>query len=159
MSIPIPYAPAPQTVLGPDDIVHFARSDSLTVVRLGIDGVPRDTVAVPFEPLPVTEEDRERVLADYSERRPMPANKVPATKPAFDDLLVDDQGRYWFGRPTAHPDTTAWWVADPDAKRVATAKLSSGIDLRRVRSGFAYAITNTEEGAPAVVRYDVSIEQ
>ncbi|MFB6098946.1 MAG: 6-bladed beta-propeller [Salinibacter sp.] len=157
MYLPIPFEPSLHTAMGPEDRVHVARGDSLAVASYGLGGERRHEVSIPFEPIPVTDDDLERVLKDYSEKRPMPRDKIPATKPAFEHFLVDDEGRYWFGRPTAHPDTTEWWLAWPDQKRVATTRLSDDVNLLTVRDGFAYGRTNTEKGAPALVRYRIRV--
>ncbi len=157
MYLPIPFEPSLHTAMGPEDRVHVARGDSLAVASYGLGGERRDEVSIPFQSIPVTDDDVERVLKNYSEKRPMPRDKIPATKPAFEHFLVDDEGRYWFGRPTAHADTTAWWVADPDEKQVATTRLADDMELRAVRNGYAYGATSTEAGAPALTRYRIRI--
>lgn len=81
--------------------------------------------------------------------------EIPGSKPAFTQFLVDDDGRYWFGRPTTNPDSTAWWVAVPETKRVMTDTLSSDVRILTVQDGRAYGTTTTDAGAPAVVRYRV----
>ena len=156
--IPIPFMPSLHTALGPTNRVHVARGDSLAVVRYALDGEHRREVSIPFEPVTVTDADKDRVLKNYSDEHPMPRDKIPATKPAFTDLLVDDQGRYWFGRPTATPDSTDWWVAWPDKQRVVTTTLPSEVRLHEVVNGRVYGQTTTENGAPALVRYRIHID-
>jgi hypothetical protein len=85
-------------------------------------------------------------------------DKIPATKPAFEHFLVDDEGRYWFGRPTANPDSTAWWVAWPEEERIVTTTLPSEVQLHEVTNGRAYGQTTTENGAPLLVRYRIRID-
>jgi hypothetical protein len=147
--------PSLHAALGPNNRVHVARGDSLAVVSYALDGEHRREVSIPFESVPVTNEDADRVLKTYSDKRPMPRNKIPATKPAFESFLVDDEGRYWFGRPTANPDSTDWWVADPDENRVVTTRLPDEVGLRAVQNDLAYGVTSTEAGAPALIRYRV----
>lgn len=155
--LPIPFMPLLHEALGPKGRVYVARADSLAAVSYTLDGEPQREVSIPFEPVPVTDADKDRVLKDYAENQPMPRDKIPSTKPAFEDFLIDDEGRYWFGRPTSHPDSTDWWVATPDENRVATTRLPDEIDLHAVQNGFAYGDTNTEGGAPALVRYRVRL--
>lgn len=83
--------------------------------------------------------------------------EVPTTKPAFEHFLVDDEGRYWFERPTANPDSTDWWVAWPDEQRVVTTTLPSEVQLLEVTDGSAYGSTTTDAGAPVLVRYRIHI--
>jgi hypothetical protein len=153
--IPIPFMPSLHAALGPNNRVHVARGDSLAVVSYALDGEPRREVSTPFEPVPVTDEDKDRVLKNYSDERPMPQDKIPEMKPAFTDFLVDDEGRYWFGRPTVNPDSTDWWVAWPDEQRVVTTTLPSEVQLHEIVNGRAYGQTTTDTGAPALVRYQI----
>lgn len=152
----IPFARRSQAVGDAGGNVHYAWSDSLGVRMYGPGGELRRITDIPFEPVPVTEADREQKLPDRSnELVAAVADKIPSTKPAFEQFLVDDAGRYWFGRPTANPDSTAWWVADPDEKRVVTATLPSEVELEVVKNGSAYGKTTTNDGAPALVRYRI----
>ena len=152
----IPFTPRPHYALGPTGRVHYAYGDSLQVTAYGPTGQPERTVRVPVESTPpVTDDEMESALADRTRGREQVRNEIPASKPAFTQFLVDADGRYWFGRPTANRDSTAWWVAAPETKRVLTDTLSSKVGLRTVQNGQAYGITKTEVGAPAVVRYRI----
>jgi hypothetical protein len=155
----IPFARAPTVAQGPAGHLHYAWSDSLGVRTYGPDGTLRRTVDIPFEPVSVTEADRERELSGRSrESKAAVEDKIPATKPAFEHFLVDDGERYWFGRPTANPDSTDWWVAWPDEQRVVTTTLPSEVQLHEVTNGRAYGQTTTDNGAPALVRYRLRLD-
>lgn len=152
----VPFARDSHFALGPAEHIHYAWSDSLRVIRYAAEGTVQDTVDLPFEPVPVTEDEREEALGDRSGKdRTRVAEKIPSTKPAFDHFLIDDRGRYWFGRPTANPDSMDWWVAQPDTQRVLTTTLPSDVQLEMVAGRHAYGQTTTESGAPAVVRYRI----
>lgn len=155
-----PFARGSHFAFGPEERIHHAWSDSLRVVRYTSEGAVHSTVEIPFEYVPVTEEEREEALGDRSaEDRTLVEEKMPSTKPAFEYFLVDDAGRYWFGRPTATSDSTDWWVADPDEKQVVTKTLPSNVQLKVVTDGHAYGQTTTDNGAPAVVRYRVRTDE
>lgn len=154
----VPYGRGPHLTLGPEDALLFGRNDSLRFTRYRLDGTPLTRMSVPFESIPVTPAERTAELEDASGKyRTILDNRMPSTKPAFEQFLVDDAGRYWFGRPTAHADTTAWWVVDPEEKTVATARVSDEVNLEAVRNGYAYGETATKSGAPALVRYRVRL--
>jgi hypothetical protein len=155
MFMSVPFMPGPNFALGPEGRVHYAWSDSLTIAAYGPTGQPERTVRIPFEPVAVTDDEIEDALEGRSRGRELVRDKIPASKPAFDHFLVDDEGRYWFGRPTANPDSTAWWVASPEEKRVQTATLPSDVRILTVRGGHAYGRATTEAGAPALVRYRI----
>jgi hypothetical protein len=132
----------------------------MTVMTYDRDGRLRDTVDLPFEPVPVTEADREAALSGKpAEYKAAVEDEIPATKPAFKHFLVDEKGRYWFGRPTAHRDSLTWWIARPDETRVMTESLPAEVDLLTVKNGQAYGRSTTEAGAPALVRYRIELEK
>jgi hypothetical protein len=155
---PLPFSRLSLFDLGPDDTLHHAWSGALDVTAYDQSGQKRRTVEIPFDPVPVSAEERKSALDNRSkEERAALREHMPETKPAFDRFRVDDEGRYWFGRPTANPDSTAWWVALPDENRVVTDTLPSGIRLLTVRGGHAYGRATTEAGAPALVRYTIDL--
>lgn len=119
-------------------------------------GRPQDTVDIPYKSVSVTEADREQALAERPpESKKAVRDEIPSTKPAFDHFFVDDQGRYWFGRPTSDSDTTAWWMAMPDEQRVHTETLPSKTEILAVKDGQAYGQTTTETGVPTLVRFQI----
>ena len=157
--VPLPFSRLSLFDLGPDGALHHAWSDSLRVTTYSQTGTRRQRVEIPFDPVPVSSEERQTVLQDLSnERRAVVPDHMPDTKPAFRHFLVDDEGRYWFGRPTADPDSMAWWVARPDEKQVVTTTLSSSVRPMTVKDGAAYSRATTTSGAPALVRYPIDDE-
>lgn len=153
---PVPFSYQPCVALGPAGHAYFGHTDSLRMDVYSLSADRQRSVSVPFDPVPITDEERADELGDMdSEVRSQVVDKMPKTKPAFRDVFLDDQGQYWFRRPTAHTDSTDWWVADPDAKRAATTRLSDEIDFQAVQDGYAYGRTKTDNGAPALVRYRI----
>jgi len=152
----VPYGRQPHVALGPQGRVYFGRNDSLRVIAHSFDGSRTTPIRLPFELVSLSDEERTERLKRYPDKnRSQIQDAVPATKPAFEHFLVDDEGRYWFGRPTEHPDSTAWWMAMPQEKQVRTSTLPSEVDILAVKDGNAYGRTTTEAGAPALVRYHV----
>lgn len=142
--------------LGPDDTLYHAWNDSLRVTAYSQTGEQQRVVEIPFDPVPVSPEEGKAALSDRSkDERAALKEHIPDTKPAFDRFLVDDEGRYWFGRPTPNPDSTAWWVAQPGEQQVETTTLPADVQIMAVRNGRAYGRTTTETGAPALVRYRI----
>ncbi|WP_146110097.1 hypothetical protein [Salinibacter sp. 10B] len=155
----VPFTPTPHFALGPKGRLHYAYGDSLMVTAYGPTGRPERTIRVPFASVPpVTDGEIAAALSDRTRGREEIQNAIPASKPAFNQFLVDDEGRYWFGRPTATPDSTAWWVAAPDEKRVVTDTLPSSVRILTVRDGHAYGRGTTEAGAPVLVRYTIDTD-
>ncbi len=156
----VPLTPRPHYALGPTGRVHYAYGDSLNVTAYDATGKPERTVRVPFESTPpVTDDEIADALADRTRGKEQVRSQIPDSKPAFTQFLVDGDGRYWFGRPTANPDSTAWWVAAPETKRVMTGTLPSEVRILTMQNGQAYGRMKTEAGAPALIRYQVQTSE
>lgn len=157
-TVAIPYSRSSHFAIGPSDHYHYGWNDSLAITAFGVDGTPTDSLEIPFEPVPVTTEDRARKLEALPPNAPTAEirQRIPSTKPAFGHFLVDDEGRYWFGRPTSQPDSIEWWVADPDRRQVATATLPASEYFLTVARGHVYVRSTNEEGAPVLVQYRVT---
>ncbi len=155
-----PFSRRPSFSLGPEGAFHHAWNDSLRVTTYSQTGERQRVVEIPFDPVPVSPDERKAALSDRSkDERAALQEHVPDTKPAFEHFLVDDEGRYWFGRPTETPDSTAWWMAQPDEQWVGTTTLPSDVQIMTVRNGRAYGRTTTDAGAPALVRYTVNVSK
>lgn len=159
-NLPVPHSRSAHVAMGPGGEYHYGWNDSLSVTTFGADGTPTDSLEIPFEPVPVTSEDRARELEGLPPSAPTAEirQKIPSTKPAFGDFLVDDEGRYWFGRPMSHPDSTEWWVAVPDRHRVVTTTLPTSEYLLTVTRRHAYARSTNDDGAPVLVQYRVTTD-
>lgn len=155
----VSFGRRPAIALGPEGRIYQGYSDSLTINVYSMDGTRQERWMLPFEPVPVPDSTIEQRLASARDiiRGLLEEAGIPETKPAFEDFFTDAQGRLWIKRPTADPDRAAWWVADSEAKRVATTRLSDDVDLQAVLDGYAYGETTTENGAPALVRYRVGV--
>lgn len=117
------FARSSHYVLGPEEAIHHVWSDSLRVRIYDRVGKQLRRVNIPFEAVPVTDADRERVLENYdSHGRSIVEPEMPDTKPAFYRFLIDDRGRYWFKRPTDDRERVDWWIVEVDARRVLTVR-------------------------------------
>lgn len=155
-----PWDRGPYLALGPEGNLYYAGNDSLTVRTYDAEGMLRRVAEIPFEPIPITNADLEREFSNWSSADDVGyvRDLIPSTKPAFKHFLVDDEGRYWFGRPTANPDSMAWLVAWPEEKRIVTDTLPSEVEILTVQDGYAYGKTVTKAGAPVVIRYRIGLK-
>jgi hypothetical protein len=156
----IPFDRATESVIGPDARLYHGWTDSLHIQARSPTGDSSVVASIPTDPVPVTEAARDSALSDVAPAlRSMVASAMPDTKPAFTNLVVADDGRLWVARPaeTAAPDTTTWWVLHPDTKTIREVQLPSDVNLEVIQNGKAYGTTDTEIGAPAVVRYRIRL--
>ena len=153
---PIPFARKTQTAVGPQSRLYYGWTDSLRIAAQAPDGTSEAVASVPTEPIPVQEAERDSALTHLDgDMKGMLASALPDTKPAFTDLIVADTGRLWVERPPKKPgtETVPWWVLNPEPKTIHEVQVPSEVDLEVVLNGTAYGTTETEMGAPAVVRY------
>jgi hypothetical protein len=156
---PLPFAHESRIALGPDGRLYAGYEDSLRVVAHAWTGASTVIANVPAPPVPLTDADRDSSLAEIgnSQMRQAVAKALPETKPVYTDLVVADDGRLWVRRPPERPsaDTIVWWILNPEIQTIHEVQLPAEIDLDVVQNGKAYGTTETEAGAPAVVRYQI----
>lgn len=153
---PLPFGRTPHFEVGAEGLIHAAWSDNLSVTRYRSSGDRDTTISLPFEHVPVTSADLDYVRENISSSHFDAAeDRIPDTKPAFDQFLVDDEGRYWFQRPTDDPDRSDWWIVDPAMSTISVVSKPSAVTFTTVRNGFAYGHTRGDRGEPTLVRYRV----
>jgi len=155
---PLPFGRDTRTAIGPKAHLYYGWTDSLRISARTPNGSTEIVADVPTDPIPMQAADRDSMLSDIgSDMKDMIASALPDTKPAFTDLLVANDGRLCVKRPpsAAEADTTPWWVLDPESKTIQEIQLPSEVDLEVMQNGKAYGTTETEMGAPAVVRYRI----
>lgn len=169
--------------LGTDDRLYYGWSDSLAIEVYSLDGARVRRIAAPYEPSRVTQEDWRALLDSYESefprklmQRAFDGGKIPSTKPAFKDFLVDDRGRAWIsvvtsedvqvssevglryaGMPgrTASEDGSPWWVLDRNGERVATVTFPRNAALHAIRDEHAYGVETDALGVQRIVRYRI----
>jgi hypothetical protein len=155
----IPFGRSSQVAAGPDGRLYHGWTDSLHVRASAPDGTTRVVASVPTPSVPVREAERDSALerVNTDALRAKVADKLPATKPAFTDLVVSGDGRLWVRRPPhgRAARSATWWVLAPETKTIRPTRLPREVDLHAVTGGAAYGATTTARGAPAVVRYRV----
>lgn len=157
---PVPFARTTQVKRGPDGRLYTGWSDSLRIQAHAADGTSETIVDVPTSPVPVTEAERDSILNDVgSDLRSIMASAIPETKPAFTDFVVADDGRLWVKRPTVghQEESQRWWRLAPDSRTIHEGWFPADVDIEVVMNGKVYGTTITENGGPAVVRYDIQV--
>lgn len=104
MMVGVPFSPSLAMQLAPDGNVWLGITDVYRLHRVNYDGDTLQVVEREFEPLPVTEADREagmeRLQRFIDRGGTADLTRIPSTKPAFRNLTVDEHGYLWV-RPTA----------------------------------------------------------
>lgn len=182
---PMPYGRAPAFAVHGGRVYHAwsgsgeipvrdAQGHRLGAIRTGTATLPVEsrhlrTLLDSYPP----EDPRGQAMRQASQDR-----LLPATKPAWKQMLVDDRGQVWVNVVTSddvvrfHPDRaleftsfarlrregpgqTPWWVYAPRGNRVAIHMLPGNVSLTQVSGGRAYGIETDADGVQRVVRFAV----
>lgn len=182
----LPYGRAPFFLMGAGDRLYYGWNASPDVTTYDLQGRRLGTVRTGTAPLPVRRDDIEVLEASYPPgtqelenlRLALSEHRVPATKPAYKAMLVDDRGRLWVNVSTTddvvvlggigltytskreysggQPGVSPWWVFDASGRRVAIYTVPSSVRLWEVRGDRAYGVDLDEDGVQRVVRYAVT---
>ena len=99
---PVPYAPEPVVAIAPDGRVWLGRTDEYRLTRMGLAGDTDRVVVRELEPEPVTLEDARRAIAAAGRLRDvrvrLDPELLPAVRPFFTGVLIDDSGGLWIRR-------------------------------------------------------------
>ena len=151
----LPFIPSPVYRLGPDDALYAGWTDSVNIAIRRPTGSRGRDITYPLESMPLTRSEIRRFVEGTSDmfREAMLAADLPATKPAYQTFVVDDQARIWLQLSTQSiADTTARWIIlDAESRLRGQVSLPANTDLAVVREDRAYAVTLGRE--PAVIVY------
>jgi hypothetical protein len=176
----LPFGRRPLLRMGADDRLYYGWTDSLAIEVYSLDGARVGRIGASHAAPRVTDRDVRALLRSYQTemgrtlfRNAVDDGRIPATKPAFKDFLVDDRGRAWVNvvteedvqvssdegpRYTALPGHgSPWWIFDRTGKHVAVLALPHDVALHVVRGEDAYGVETDELGVQRIVRYRIPI--
>jgi len=112
----------------------------------------------PFEKVPLIEEkalSHHRLLGVQEAVR---NDTLPHSWPAFNSVVMDDQGRLWVSTFTEDPNMYKWLVLESSGKLLAEFNWPARRKLQEVQGGFAYTLErNPQTGLQKVMRYRFEI--
>ncbi len=155
----LPFGRRPLRAFGPDKHVYAGWTDSVGISVTDLHGSQIRSIRREHDAVPVTQKDIDALLASLSEasREVILNADLPETKPAFEALVVNDDGRPWIRHSSAAGDTLASWsILNADGTIFANVELPAGTDLEAIHSGKAYGTHSDEKtGAEFVVVYEI----
>lgn len=154
----LPFGRATWGTVSMSGLVYFAFSDSSRITIQSADGRVRRRVSWTHQPVPVTDEDLDHAFRDNSRRfrRAVMKFGVPETKPAFQNIVVDDQERIWvqlsapYGTPMARH-----LILDDEGNELGRAEFPVHVRLHVIRGDRAYGVWDDDESAPFIVAYAI----
>ena len=144
-----------------DGLLYAGWNDTIDISVISGSGEVIRTIEKEHESVPVTREEINRILSNKSEeyrREILRSDVIPETKPAYDALVVDDNGHVWIRESPESIDSGSanWLILDSDGQLIGEMELSVNILLKEITGGRAYASVNSEMYGPYIVVYSVT---
>ncbi|MDE2827224.1 MAG: 6-bladed beta-propeller [Bacteroidota bacterium] len=155
----IPFGRSMNWGLGSDGMLFSGWNDSINVAVMSINTPEELHISLTHDPIPVSDADMEDWLSYYGPEMRAKFNErgLHTTKPAYEELLVDDNNRVWLELSATQDSTDVEWIImDLNSRVVGKVILPFGARLKAIRGGRVYAIEK-KGGAPTVAVYELEV--
>jgi len=156
----VPFAPSLEWRFDPRGYMWFMLTGEYSITQLSLEGDTLRRISREYEPLRVSEEDVDSAMVglDWFVRHggKVDRSRIPDTKPATDEFLLDDQGNIWV-LPVAGraEEGRVVDIFDPEGRFLGRIGLPFRLSTNPppvFREGYLYAVTEDELEVPYVVR-------
>ena len=141
-------------------LLYAGWNDAIDISVVSEDGDVLRTIKGEHTTMSITREEIDSELSNLPEEYRnaiLSSRLLPETKPAYDELVVDDQGQVWIRE---YPDTDSefakWLIIDSDSKLVGEMELPTNLLLKTIKGDRAYASINSEMYGPYIVVYEIT---
>jgi hypothetical protein len=151
----VPFSASSMWALTPQGDFWTVQTGDYELDRVSPRGDTLRTVTRPYDPVPVTQADRDRAIKSMAwvtrQWGTVDPDRIPSVKPAVRSLYVAEDGDLWVGRVTDTPEVV-FDVFDPDGRLLGQVQLPFQPSLPPViRGELMVAVTRGEMGVPFVV--------
>ena len=140
-------------------IIYAGWNDTIDISLISEDGEVIRTIKRDHEVKPVIRKEIRNQISSRSRRdrrAVMRSELLHETKPAYDALVIDDQGQIWIREyPEYKSDLTKWMILDSDGKLIYEVELPTNVLLKTITGGRAYASIDSEKYGPYIAVYSV----
>jgi len=151
LAIPTGYEPETVWTIDPKGNLYVGYGDKYEISFYSREGKLKRRFGRKWTPMKIAREEKRAVL-DGLENVPSQVKKqiiFPDFKPAFDDMIVDEEGNLWVSIPSKEGYTYDIF----NRKGMYINQVHLDVRPRLFKNGYVYAITATEEGVRVVKRY------
>ena len=122
------------------------------------------TFAMPFDPVPVTDEDlqeaHESLDRFFESGAELDLDKIPSTHPAANSFFVDEDGRIWVDKraPSSEDQHHLFDIIDADGTLMGTLRSPFAVSptpIPIIRHGFLYAVSAADDGSQLVIKASI----
>lgn len=153
-----PFMRDSKAVVDQEENIIWGYTDRIFLQVVSLDGEYKRSIYYSRENPPL---DRTALIENNEDgaiRDAIRSLDVPSTRPAFGNLLVDDENRIWLELHTEDESMNEWWVLDETGQKLALFLSPDNQQLERVKNGFAYfRETDEETGLQEVVKYSFQL--
>lgn len=163
----VPYTPELLWHFDGEQGLWMGRSDQYRLYRRALAGDTVRVVERAHRPAAVSAEERDSVVASLEEwsrpgpnmggrvSGPLDYGRIPAVKPAFHGVVVDDRGYVWVAATPADAGRGGPWdVFDPEGRYLGPVAMELDVfPLPRIRGGTVVGVRRDELDVPQVVVY------
>ncbi len=143
-------------------MIYTGWNDMINISVISEDGQILRTIKREHEVKRVTSKELRVKMSNMSmsrrERRDIrKSGLLPDTKPAYDAMIIDDNGHILIREyPDAEAEFAKWLIIDSDGELVGEMELNANLLLKTIKDGRAYASINSETHGPYVVVYSIT---
>ena len=155
----IPFGRSMNWGLGSDGMLFSGWNDSINIAVMSINVPEERHISLIHDPIPISNAEMEDWLSYFGPetRAKFSERGLHTTKPAFEELLVDDNNRVWLELSATQDSTEVEWIVlDMDSRVVGKVTLPFDARLKALRGGRVYAI-ESKGGVPTVAVYELNV--
>lgn len=156
------YNPRPLLAVGPDGLIAFGTGRDFLIEVRSVDGERVRQFGRQHELTPITEADRERVVAAWGDqmRVAAPGGEIeafefPTHRPAYTHLLADAEGNWWAGARSGSEfdqEPTEYDVFDEGGRLLGTVAVPT-MRVTQIGSDFVAGVETDSLGVQYAVLY------
>ena len=155
----LPFMRDSKSVLDQNENIIWGYTDRLFLKVVTLEGEYIRSIFYSRQNPPL---DRSALLANYevsAVRESIRSLNIPSTRPAFRNLIVDDENRIWLELFTENEEENEWWVLDEEGEKLASFLRPENHQLEQVKNGYIYfRETDAETGLQEVVKYNYQLQ-
>ncbi len=136
------------------DHLYYARTDSVGVTVMELDGSTTRRCALATDPVKVRPEDLRREQELTSPRlRDVLADSMPDVWPPLAGMVIDEKDGVWLGLTGDGGRADRWVLCDRNGVVRGTVRLPAGVTLAAVQGDLLYGTARDEDQVPFIQAY------
>lgn len=155
----IPFARSMKWGLGPNSTLFAGWNETIDIAVLSTSGIEEGRITKSHDPIPVAQAEMDHHMSYYGPemRDAFRERGLHTTKPAYNELLIDDENRLWLELSiTADSASVDWVVLDMDSRVMGVASFPLDTNVKAIRHGRVYA-ADRKADVPMVVVYGIDL--